>query len=69
MWNKDEVEGKGREIKGKVKDKVGEWTNDPNLEAEGEAEQAEGKVQGGVGKVKRKVGNFIDDVKDAVTGD
>lgn len=69
MWNKDEIEGKGKEIKGKVKDKVGEWTNNPRLEEEGEAERAEGKVQGTVGTATRKVKNFVDDVADKVTGD
>lgn len=68
MWNKDEVEGKGKEIKGSIKNKVGEWTDDPALESEGESEEFEGKVQRGVGKAGRKVKNLVDDVKDAVTG-
>lgn len=29
MINKDEAAGKAEQLKGKVKDKVGEWTNDP----------------------------------------
>ncbi|MEP7341262.1 MAG: CsbD family protein [Acidobacteriota bacterium] len=69
MWNKDEVEGKGKEIKGSVKNKVGEWTNDPTLEEEGEEEEFEGKVQGNVGTAKRKVENFVDNVKHKVAGD
>ena len=68
MWNKDEIEGKGKEIKGSVKNKVGEWTNDPVLEQEGEGEEAEGKVQGTIGTVERKAKNFVDDVKRKVTG-
>ena len=68
MWNKDEIEGKGKEIKGKVKDKVGEWTDDPTLEEEGEAERVEGKVQGTVGTAQRKVENFADNVKRKVAG-
>lgn len=35
--NKDEVEGKWEQAKGYVKDKTGEVTNDPELEAEGAA--------------------------------
>jgi uncharacterized protein YjbJ (UPF0337 family) len=62
MWNDDEVEGKGKNIKGKVKETVGEWTNNPDLEAEGNADQAEGKVQEGFGKAKRKVGETIEEI-------
>jgi uncharacterized protein YjbJ (UPF0337 family) len=62
MWNDDEVEGKGKNIKGKIKETVGEWTNDPDLEAEGNADQAEGKVQEGFGEVKRKVGETIEEI-------
>ncbi|MGH9833008.1 MAG: CsbD family protein [Blastocatellia bacterium] len=51
MWNKDELEGKGKQIKGKVKDKVGEIIGNPELEAEGEAERVEGWVQEGIGRM------------------
>jgi len=57
MWNKAEI--KGKQIKGAIKDKVGEVTNNPRLEAEGEAERREGKVQEKVGKVRRKVGKVV----------
>ncbi len=43
--NKDEVEGKWEKAKGWVKDKTGEATNDPELEAEGEAQQAKADAQ------------------------
>jgi len=59
MWNKDEIKGKGKQISGAIKDKVGEVTNNPRLEAEGEAERLEGKVQQKVGKGRRKVGKVI----------
>lgn len=62
MWNDDEVKGKGKDIKGQVKEKVGEWTNDSDLEAEGEADQVEGKVQGTIGEARRKVGDTIEEV-------
>ena len=38
MRNKDELKGKGKQIKGRIKDKVGEMTGNRRLEAEGEAE-------------------------------
>jgi uncharacterized protein YjbJ (UPF0337 family) len=52
----DEVEGKLHNLKGKVKEKVGELTNDPDLEAGGEAEEIAGKVQEKVGQVKKVLG-------------
>jgi uncharacterized protein YjbJ (UPF0337 family) len=57
MWNKSEI--KGKQIKGAIKEKVGEVTNNPNLEAEGETERREGKVQEKVGKVRRKVREVV----------
>lgn len=67
--NKDEVEGKFDKTKGKVKEKVGEFTGDKDLEAEGEAENVKGKAQEGWGKVKRGVGDAAEAVKDSVTDD
>ena len=49
----DKIEGTFDEAKGKVKEKVGQATNDPDLEAEGQAENLDGKVQKKVGEVKR----------------
>ncbi|MGE3467965.1 MAG: CsbD family protein, partial [Pyrinomonadaceae bacterium] len=54
--NKDEVEGKWEQTKGWVKDKAGEVSNDPDLEAEGEAQNAAGKAQENWGKFKSGVG-------------
>lgn len=49
----DKVEGKLHEAKGKVKEKIGQATNDPELEAEGVDEKLGGKVQNKVGQVKQ----------------
>ena len=65
--NKDEVEGKWEQAKGWVKDKAGEVTNDPELEAEGEAQRAAGKGEESWGKVKRGVGDAVDSVGDAIS--
>jgi uncharacterized protein YjbJ (UPF0337 family) len=62
MWNKDEVEGKAKKIKGKVKDKAGELIDDPELESEGEADRVEGEVQDGFGKLRRKSGETIEEI-------
>jgi uncharacterized protein YjbJ (UPF0337 family) len=42
---KEHVTGKVEEIKGKVKEKLGFITSDPDTEAEGVKEQIEGKVK------------------------
>jgi uncharacterized protein YjbJ (UPF0337 family) len=49
----DQVEGKLHDVKGKVKEEAGKLINDPDLEAEGEAEEIAGKIQNKVGQVKK----------------
>jgi len=65
--NKDEVKGTWEQIKGAVKDKVGEATNDRDLEAEGEVQRAEGETQETWGKFKRGVSETVDAVGDAIS--
>ncbi len=65
--NQDEVEGKFENVKGKVKEGVGDLTGNRDLEAEGQADQAEGKTQESWGKVKRGVGDAVDAVGDAIS--
>ncbi|HSY98478.1 MAG TPA: CsbD family protein [Terriglobales bacterium] len=52
----DEVEGKFHDLKGQVKKKAGQLANDPDLEAEGHAEEISGKIQEKVGLVKKVLG-------------
>ena len=52
----DKPTGKVHEVKGTIKQKVGELTKNPDLEAEGRAERNAGKVQNWVGKVEKAVG-------------
>ena len=52
----DKTTGKLHEVKGTIKEKVGELTKNPDLEAEGRAEENAGKVQNWVGKVEKAVG-------------
>ena len=49
---KDEIAGKVHEVKGKIKQKVGQLTNNPRLEGEGLGEKIAGKVQKKIGQVK-----------------
>jgi uncharacterized protein YjbJ (UPF0337 family) len=58
--NKDELKGKARQIKGSAKEKAGEFLDEPELQAEGAADQATGKVQEGFGAAKRKVSEGIE---------
>jgi uncharacterized protein YjbJ (UPF0337 family) len=64
--NKDEAQGTWEQIKGTVKDKVGEATGDRSLEAEGEMQNAEGESQETWGKFKRGVSDTVDSVGDAI---
>jgi len=50
--NKDRVEGKVKDVGGRVERQVGEWTGDAEKQAHGAVKQAEGKVQNAWGKVK-----------------
>jgi uncharacterized protein YjbJ (UPF0337 family) len=50
--DEDTLKGKGKDAIGRAKRQVGEWTDDPDLQSEGAAEQIEGKVQKGIGKIK-----------------
>jgi uncharacterized protein YjbJ (UPF0337 family) len=52
---KNEAAGKVHEVKGKIKEKVGQLTNDPNLEGEGIGEQIAGKVQKKIGQLEKVV--------------
>lgn len=49
----DQVEGKVHEVKGAIKQKIGQVTNNPNLEDEGTAERIDGVVEKKVGDVKK----------------
>ena len=62
--DKDRVEGKMEDVKGRVKRQVGEWTGDSELQAEGTLDQAKGKLQHAVGKAKDAVRDAADDAKE-----
>jgi uncharacterized protein YjbJ (UPF0337 family) len=50
--NKDQVEGKVKDIAGRVQRQAGEWTGDTESQVKGAGKQAEGKVQNAWGKAK-----------------
>jgi uncharacterized protein YjbJ (UPF0337 family) len=51
----NEIEGKIHEFKGKIKEKSGELTNDPDLEGAGTGEKIAGKIQKKIGQVQKVV--------------
>ncbi len=52
----NEISGKVHEVKGTIKEKVGELTNDPDLEGEDIGEKIAGKAQKKVGQVEKALG-------------
>ena len=63
--DKDTVEGKAKDIAGRVQRQVGEWTGSTKDQAEGAAKQVEGKVQNAWGKAKGAVKKPSSDETDA----
>ena len=49
----DQTEGALHELKGRVKEKIGQVTDNPKLAAKGQAEKLAGKVQKKVGQLEK----------------
>ena len=60
--NRDEIDGKVDKLKGRLKQGIGDATNDQRLHDEGVADEAAGNVEEGFGKARRKVGEALHDV-------
>jgi len=60
--NRDELDGKADQLKGKVKQAAGDLTDDERLHDEGVADEAAGNVKEGFGRGRRKVGEAIEDL-------
>ena len=52
---KNEIAGNIHEVKGSIKSKAGQLTNDPDLEGAGIGEKIAGKVQKKIGQVRKVV--------------
>ena len=64
--NRDEVQGKTDQVKGKLKQAAGDLTDDERLHDEGVAYEVRGNVQEGFGRSRRKVGEAIEDLGDRI---
>lgn len=64
--NRDELEGKFDQVKGKTKETVGRAIDDRELEEEGRGDTTGGKVQEGFGTARRKVGEAIEDIGESI---
>lgn len=62
MKYEDEVKGKGKQVKGAVKEELGKLIGDRDLENSGTADRVQGDVQEGFGKTKRKIGEVVEDI-------
>jgi len=60
--NRDELDGKADQLKGKIKQAAGDLTDNEKLHDEGVADEAAGTVQEGFGRGRRKVGEAIEDI-------
>ena len=52
MGNDQEIQGNWDQAKGKVKEEVGDVTDNQKMEYEGKVDQAKGKVEEGVGEAR-----------------
>jgi uncharacterized protein YjbJ (UPF0337 family) len=62
--DKDRIEGKMDDAKGRAKRQVVEWTGDEELKGEGAMDQAKGKAKDAFGKGKDAGRDAIDRMKD-----
>lgn len=58
----DKIKGNWNQIKGSLKKKFGELTDDDLSYVEGQEDQLLGKIQEKTGKTKEEVKNFIDTI-------
>jgi uncharacterized protein YjbJ (UPF0337 family) len=64
--NRDELEGKAEQVKGKIKQGVGDLTDNERLHDEGVADEVAGEAQDTLGRARRKVGEAVEDLGDKI---
>ena len=60
--NRDELDGKAKAVRGRIKQATGDLTDNERLRDEGVADEAVGKAQDELGRARRKVGEAIEDI-------
>lgn len=61
--DRDRIKGKAEDVKGKIKEKAGQWTGDRKTQAEGLGDQLKGKAQNAVGKLKDAGRDMADEAR------
>jgi len=64
--NRDEIDGKEKNVAGRIKQATGTLTGNRDLEEKGADERAEGNVQEGLGRGRRKLGEAIEDLGEEI---
>ena len=60
--NDDEMKRKADQVKGRLKEAVGDLTDDDRARGEGAREQIRGNAQESYGSARRKVGEALDEL-------
>jgi len=58
--NRDEIEGRARDWKGRAKQAAGTLIDDRRLESEGADERESGRAQADVGRARKELGKSIE---------
>ena len=58
--NKEQIKGSWKELKGKVKEEIGNATGDTKAEAEGVAQRVSGRIQQNIGNAKEALKKGVD---------
>ncbi|PYP93592.1 MAG: CsbD family protein [Candidatus Angelobacter sp. Gp1-AA117] len=61
--DKDRIQGKIEDVKGRVKRQAGEWTGNEKTQTEGVGDQIKGKARNAIGKVKDAGRDVADDMR------
>ncbi|MBC7835361.1 MAG: CsbD family protein [Phycisphaerales bacterium] len=58
----ENIKGGAKQIRGNIKEAVGDLTGDRKLKVDGKLDRAEGSLQKGYGKIKEAVKDTVDDL-------
>ena len=62
MGNEQQIKGQFEQVEGKVKEGLGDATDNNQMENEGRMDQAKGQVREGVGNVREGVDKAADEI-------